>query len=73
MLKDLGSAEPQARRIVEEIALALQASLMVRHADEESADAFCASRLEGDGGRAFGTLPAGARCAAILERARLTL
>jgi putative acyl-CoA dehydrogenase len=70
MLKDLGSAEPQARRIVEEIALALQASLMVRHADEESADAFCASRLEGDGGRAFGTLPAGARCAAILERAR---
>ena len=71
MLKDLGSAEPQARRIVETIALALQASLMARHADKESADAFCASRLEGNGGRAFGTLPAGARCAAILERARL--
>jgi putative acyl-CoA dehydrogenase len=70
-LKDLGSAESQARRIVEQIALALEASLMVRHADKESADAFCASRLEGDGGRAFGTLLPGARCEAILERARL--
>ena len=71
MLKDPASAESQARRIVETIAVALQASLMVRHAGKEPADAFCASRLEGDGGRAFGTLPAGARCAAIAERSRL--
>jgi putative acyl-CoA dehydrogenase len=72
MLKDLGSAESQARRIVETIALALQASLMVQHAEKESADAFYASRLEGDGGRAFGTLAAGVRCTVILERLRLT-
>jgi putative acyl-CoA dehydrogenase len=69
-LEDAGSAESQARRIVEQIALALEASLMVQHANEESANAFCASRLKGNGGRAFGTLPPGARCEAILERAR---
>jgi putative acyl-CoA dehydrogenase len=33
------------------------------------ADAFCASRLGGDGGFAFGTLPAGSDVGAILERA----
>ena len=53
-------ADPQfeARRIVEDLALALQASLLVRHAPPAVADAFCAGRL-GDGGRVFGTLPAG--------------
>jgi putative acyl-CoA dehydrogenase len=61
--------EVRARRLVERLALALQASLLVRHAPPEIADAFCASRLEGDGGRAFGTLPAGTDFAAILERA----
>ena len=34
----------------------------------EVADAFCASRLAGDGGRAFGTLPPGTDFKAILER-----
>jgi putative acyl-CoA dehydrogenase len=71
-LKDTGSLETRARRIVEAIALALQASLMTRHAGREAADAFCASRLESDWGRCFGTLPGGARCDAILERARLS-
>jgi putative acyl-CoA dehydrogenase len=61
--------ELRARRLVERLALALQASLLVRHAPPEIADAFCASRLDGDGGRAFGTLPAGADFGAILERA----
>ena len=71
-LKEMGGEESQARRIVETLALALQASLMVQHSGKESADAFCASRLEGDGGRAFGTLPPAVRCKAIIERARLT-
>jgi putative acyl-CoA dehydrogenase len=44
---------------------------MERHALPEAADAFCASRLEGDWGRAFGTLPPVTRCESILERARL--
>ncbi len=42
------------------MALALQGSLLVRYGDEAVADAFCASRLAGDWGQAFGTLPAGA-------------
>jgi putative acyl-CoA dehydrogenase len=71
LLGDSGSSEPRARRIVESIAIALQASLMSQHAEQDAADAFCASRLEGDWGQAFGTLPAGARCAAIVERLQL--
>ncbi|MEV6113927.1 DNA alkylation response protein [Streptomyces sp. NPDC052109] len=58
-----------ARRLVERMALALQASLLVRHAPHPVADAFCASRLGGDWGHAFGTLPAGTGLGAILQRA----
>jgi putative acyl-CoA dehydrogenase len=58
-----------ARRLVEELALALQGSLLVRHAPAPVADAFCASRLAGGGGRAYGTLPAGADARAIVARA----
>ncbi len=61
--------ETRARRLVERLALALQGSLLVRHAPPEVADAFCASRLAGDGGRAFGTLPVGTDFRVILERA----
>jgi putative acyl-CoA dehydrogenase len=61
--------ELRARRLVERLALALQGSLLVRHAPPEVADAFCASRLSEDGGRAFGTLPAGTDFKAILRRA----
>jgi putative acyl-CoA dehydrogenase len=52
------------------MALAFQASLLVRHAHPAIASAFVASRLEGDRGLAFGTLPAGTDFAAIVERAR---
>ncbi|MFE8947044.1 DNA alkylation response protein [Streptomyces sp. NPDC007856] len=58
-----------ARRLVERMALALQASLLVRHAPHPVADAFCASRLGGDWGHAFGTLSAGTDLDTILERA----
>ncbi|MEV6054342.1 DNA alkylation response protein [Streptomyces sp. NPDC052107] len=58
-----------ARRLVERMALALQASLLVRHAPHPVADAFCASRLGGDWGHAFGTLPSGTDLDTILERA----
>lgn len=71
LLKEAGEIESRARRIVESIAIALEAALMLQHASPEAADAFCASRLEGDWGRAFGTLPTGSRCEAIVERARL--
>jgi putative acyl-CoA dehydrogenase len=68
-LADTADLEIRARRIVERAALALQGSLLVRHAPEAVAEAFCATRLAGDGGRAFGTLPAGTDLDEILARA----
>jgi putative acyl-CoA dehydrogenase len=65
--------EERARRIVERLALALEASLLVRHAPPAVADAFCASRLDGDGGHEYGTLPAGTDFEAIIARARPAL
>jgi putative acyl-CoA dehydrogenase len=59
--------EFEARRLVEDLGLALQASLLVRHAPAPVSDAFCAARL-GGGGRAYGTLPAGTDAEAILAR-----
>ncbi len=50
-------SESAARRFAERLALALQASLLIRFSPPAVADAFCASRLAGDWGRAFGTLP----------------
>ena len=69
-LTNFDAIETRARRIVEQLALALQASLLVRHGDPIVADAFCASRLTGDHGLAFGTLPAGINFTHIIERAR---
>jgi putative acyl-CoA dehydrogenase len=67
-LTDVTGIEARARRIVEHMALALQGSLLLRYGDPAVADAFCASRLGGDGGRAFGTLPAGTDFGRIIER-----
>jgi putative acyl-CoA dehydrogenase len=61
--------EAGARRLVESMALVLQGSLLVRHSPRAVADAFCATRLEGDWGHAFGTLPSGLDTAAIVARA----
>jgi putative acyl-CoA dehydrogenase len=69
-LADRTEAESRARRLVEQMALALQASLLVRHGNPAVASAFLASRLEGDHGLAFGTLPGGTDFPAIVERAR---
>jgi putative acyl-CoA dehydrogenase len=60
--------EVRARRVVESMALALEGSLLVRYAPAAVADAFCASRLGGDHGLEYGTLPAGTDFAAIVER-----
>jgi putative acyl-CoA dehydrogenase len=70
-LAALPKAEGQARRTVEMMALALQASLLLRHSTPAVADAFCARRLDRDWGHAFGTMPAGLAEDAILERMRI--
>ncbi|GAB1641074.1 acyl-CoA dehydrogenase family protein [Krasilnikovia sp. MM14-A1259] len=69
MLAARQDPEGQARRVVERMALVLQGSLLVRHAPEPVADAFCTSRLAGDSCLAFGTLPSGVHTAALVERA----
>ncbi|MFF1478674.1 acyl-CoA dehydrogenase family protein [Streptomyces sp. NPDC058301] len=69
-LADLDGIEARARRLVERMALVLQGALLVRWAPPEVADAFCASRLGGDWGTAFGTLPHTLDLGAVVERAR---
>jgi putative acyl-CoA dehydrogenase len=61
----------RARRIAGLLALCLQGSLLLRHAPQAVADAFCASRLGGDWGAVLGTLPAGTAAAEIIGRARV--
>jgi putative acyl-CoA dehydrogenase len=67
---DPTTLETRARRVVETMALCLQGSLLVRHAPPAVADAFCASRLAGDGGLEYGTLPAGVDFEGIIDRGR---
>ncbi len=69
-LGDLEGMEARARRLVERMALVLSGSLLVRHAPAAVADAFCASRLGGDWGTGFGTLPHTLDLASVVERAR---
>jgi putative acyl-CoA dehydrogenase len=62
-------AEVEARLLAERLALALQASLLIRHSIPEVADTFCGSRLSDESGRAFGTLTPSTNFEAILNRA----
>ncbi|RAV01129.1 acyl-CoA dehydrogenase family protein [Mycolicibacter senuensis] len=65
---DLQGAQYRARKIAEDICLALQGALLVRHGHPAVAEAFLATRLDGRWGGAFGTLPAGLELGSILER-----
>jgi putative acyl-CoA dehydrogenase len=69
-VSDLDGIQHRARRLVEQFALALQGSLLLRYGDGAVAEAFVASRLGGEHGYAFGTLPRGVDCRRIIERAR---
>jgi putative acyl-CoA dehydrogenase len=69
-LADLDGIETRARRVVERMALVLQGTLLVRFAPPAIADAFCSSRLAGDWGATFGTLPHTLDLATIVDRAR---
>ena len=69
-LADLDGIEARARRLTERLALVLQGSLLVRYAPPEVADAFCASRLGGDAGATFGTLPGTLDLTSVVNRSR---
>jgi putative acyl-CoA dehydrogenase len=63
------SDESQARAVVRDLVLAIQAALLLRHSPAAVADAFCASRLGDEPGGAFGLLPSGSDFRAIVDRA----
>ena len=69
LLADDDDLEAQARRLVERMAMALEASCLVRGGNVAIADAYCESRLGRGHGVAFGTLPANAPLEALIERA----
>jgi putative acyl-CoA dehydrogenase len=66
---DLADIEYRARDVVDRMALAIQAALLLQHAPTQVAAPFCASRLTAAGHRNYGALPRGVDCAAIIERA----
>ncbi|HMM84027.1 acyl-CoA dehydrogenase family protein, partial [Azohydromonas sp.] len=68
-LDDLQDVEYRARDLVDRMALAMQAALLVQHAPAAVADAFCASRLASTGHHQVGALPRGVDCGAIIGRA----
>lgn len=67
-LGDPATIQYRGRQVAEDISLALQGSLLVRHGHPAVAEAFLASRLGGQWGGAFGTLPTGLDLAPIIER-----
>ncbi len=68
-LADATTIEYRARKVAEDISLALQGSLLVRHGHPAVAEAFLATRMARNWGGAFGTLPAGLDLAPIIELA----
>ena len=71
-LADAAEFESAARRLTQDLALAVQASLLARHAPRFVSDAFCRSRLQADLGGAFGTLAPDMPFDALIERAMPT-
>jgi putative acyl-CoA dehydrogenase len=66
---DAATAETDARRLAQDVALAMQGALLRRHAPDFVFEAFCRSRLAGDWGQAFGTLPSSVDFDALIARA----
>jgi putative acyl-CoA dehydrogenase len=67
-LNDRADLESRARIITEKMAIAIEGALMVRYANADLAEAFCASRLARNGGWAYGALPSGVNLERIVER-----
>ncbi|WP_199253918.1 acyl-CoA dehydrogenase family protein [Mycolicibacterium mengxianglii] len=68
-LDDLATIQYRGRKIAEDICLALQGSLLVRHGHPAVAEAFLATRMDGRWGGAYGTMPTGLDLAPVIERA----
>ncbi|MFA5940811.1 MAG: isovaleryl-CoA dehydrogenase [Sinimarinibacterium sp.] len=70
---DVTTLELRSRMVIERIALALQASVLLRAGNAAIADAFCTTRLGGEHGLNYGTLPADAPLDALIERAAVAV
>jgi len=66
---ELLASESEARRLAQDVALAVQGALLAQTAPPTVVGAFCASRLGGDWGQAFGTLVATTDFDTIIRRA----
>jgi putative acyl-CoA dehydrogenase len=62
--------EFRARHLVQRMAVALEASLMLRYGDPVAAELFCASRMADGGGQMFGALPKLNPLKSVIERHR---
>jgi putative acyl-CoA dehydrogenase len=71
LIGDPSPEESDARRLVEMMTLVLQGTLLVKHGPVSVADAFCASRLEGNWGRSYGTLPRNVAFEEIISLGRM--
>jgi putative acyl-CoA dehydrogenase len=71
-IHDLSASETHARRLAELIAIVLQGGLLVKYGPAPVAEAFCASRLDGDCCRTYGTLPENLAFDDILNLARVS-
>jgi putative acyl-CoA dehydrogenase len=67
-LGDVETLQYRARKVAEDISLALQGALLVRHGHPAVAEAFLTTRLDRRWGGAYGTMPDGLDLAPILER-----
>jgi putative acyl-CoA dehydrogenase len=67
-LADVGDAEYRARQLADQLALTMQASLLVRAGNDAVAQAFIASRLGTGHERTWGTLPRGVDLHRLIER-----
>ncbi len=67
--RDLDDLAFEARRLTEDLAVALQAAVLLAGASSAVADAFCASRLGEDRGALYGALPGGLDVDGVLARA----
>ena len=63
------ATELEARRLAQDVALAVQAALLFQSAPAAVFNAFCDSRIAGNWGHAFGTLAASTDFDTIIQRA----
>jgi putative acyl-CoA dehydrogenase len=70
-IRKLPSNEASARWVVERMAYAFQASLLLRHAPAQVAETFLATRLDGDRAGHYGGISDMPHAQAIIDRARM--